>query len=87
MTRDTENRLMHGITVALLAEDREQSAILNNRLESTHLARVVFGHAGFPLGPSDPVLRQLQEHRVEVVLVDIDPRDSHKALRADPCDL
>jgi len=82
MTKETENRIMQGITVALLAEDREQSAILNNRLESTHLARVVFGHAGYPLGPSDPVLRQLQEHRVEVVLVDIDPHDSAKALRA-----
>ena len=73
---------MQGITVALLADDREQSVILNNRLESTHLARVVFGPSGFPLGPSDPVLRQLQEQRVEVVLVDIDPHDPHKAIRA-----
>ena len=82
MTRETENRLMQGITVAVLSEDREQAVILNTRLEATHLARVVFSHTSFPLGPSDPVLRQLQDQRAEIVLVDIDPQNPQRAVRA-----
>src|SRR5215470_9934105 len=82
MTRETENRLMQGITVAVLSEDREQAVVLNTRLEATHLARVVFSHTSFPLGPSDPILRQIQDHRAEVVLVDIDPQSPQRAVRA-----
>jgi len=82
MTIDSENRLMHGIAVALLAEDREQSAILNTRVESTHLTRTVLNHVGFPLGPSDAVLRQILDQRAEVVIVDIDPQNPQRAVRA-----
>lgn len=84
MTIGTENRLMPGpgIAVALLTEDRQQSAILENRLESTHLARVVLGPAGFPAGPSDSVLRQVQDQHAEIVLVDIDPQNPQHALHA-----
>jgi|SRR5271165_1125966 len=82
MTKGTESRLMHGIAVALLTEDREQSVILNNRLEGTHLARTVFSQVGFPVGPNDSVLRQLQDQRAEVVLVDIDPHNPQRAIRA-----
>jgi len=81
MTLNTENRLMQGIAVAVLTEDREQSVILNTRVESTHLARVVLSHVGFPHGPSDSVLRQLQEQRAEVVLVEIDPKNPQRAVR------
>ncbi len=82
MTLKTENRLMPGIAVAILTEDREQSVILNTRLESTHLARTVLSHVGFPPGPGDSLLRQLQDQRAEVVLVDIDPRNPQRAVRA-----
>ena len=82
MTRETEIRLMQGITVAVLSEDREQAVILNTRLEATDLARVVFSHNGFPVGPTDPILRQIQDHRAEVVLVDIDPQNPQRAVRA-----
>lgn len=82
MTLSTENRFMQGIIVAILAEEREQSVILNTRTESTHLARVVLNHVGFPHGPSDSVIRQLEEQRAEIVLVDIDPRQQQKAIRA-----
>src|SRR3954464_13833331 len=34
MTVNSENRLMHGIAVAILAEDREQSIVLNTRVET-----------------------------------------------------
>ena len=82
MTLNTENRLMQGIAIAILTEDREQSVILNTRVESTHVARTVLNHVGFPHGPSDAVLRQLQEQRAEIVLVDIDPRHVQRAVRA-----
>jgi pilus assembly protein CpaE len=71
---------MPGIAVALLTEDREQSVVLNSRVESTNLARTVLSH-GFPLGPSDAILRQLQDQRAEVVLVSIDPQNPQRAIR------
>jgi pilus assembly protein CpaE len=82
MTMNTENRLMQGIAVAILTEDREQSVILNTRAESTHLARIVMSQVGFPHGPSDSILRQLQDQRAEVILVDIDPRNAQRAVHA-----
>ncbi|HYK51163.1 MAG TPA: AAA family ATPase [Terriglobales bacterium] len=72
---------MHGIAVALLSEDREQSAILQNRLESTHIARVVFSNVGFPLSATDPVVRQMQAQRAEVVLGDVNSEDPQRAIR------
>ena len=47
--------------------------MLQNRLESTQTGQIVFSHFGFPMGPSDPMLRQIQDVHAEVVLVDIDP--------------
>jgi Flp pilus assembly CpaE family ATPase len=77
-----EKPVMPGIAVALLTEDREQSVVLNSRVEGTHLARVVFNHGSFPAGPSDAVLRQLQDLRAEVVLVDIGALNSQRAIRS-----
>ena len=81
MTMNTENRVMPGIAVALLTEDREQSVVLNSRVESTNLARTVLSHVGFPVGPGDTVLRQLLDQRAEVVLVNIDPQNPQRAIR------
>jgi pilus assembly protein CpaE len=81
MAMNTENRNMPGIAVAILTEDREQSVILNSRVESTNLARMVLNHVGFPPGPSDAVLRQLQDQRAEVVLVTIDSQNQARAIR------
>ena len=72
---------MPGIAVALLTEDREQSIVLNSRVESTNLARTVLSHVGLPAGPTDAVLRQLQDQRAEVVLVNIDPQNPQRAIR------
>ena len=50
ITKDfNENQAMHGIAVAVLAEDREQLSALQNRLESTHVARLVFSNIGYEL--------------------------------------
>ena len=72
---------MPGIAVAILTEGREQLIVLNSRVESTNLARTVISNVGFPVGASDAVLRQLQDQRAEVVLVDIDPQNQQRAIR------
>ncbi len=77
----SENRAMHGIAVALLTEDREQLPQLQNRLEATRLGRVVFSNVGFPASPTDQILRQIQDLRVEVVIVDISPESSERAVK------
>jgi len=73
---------MHGIAVALLTEDREQLAALQIRLEATRLGRAVFSNVGFPVGPTDAILRQLQDSRAEVVVVHIPQHDAQRAIRA-----
>ena len=72
---------MHGIAVALLTEDRERLAELQRRLESTRLAQVVFSNVGFPVGPTDSILRQIQDLRAEVVVVDISAENPEPAIR------
>ncbi|HET7440345.1 MAG TPA: AAA family ATPase, partial [Terriglobales bacterium] len=71
---------MHGIAVALLSEDRERLTVLQTRLEGTNLGRANYTHQGFPSGPTDPVLRQLQDARCEVVVIDIDPQNVQRAI-------
>ncbi|MGA8271072.1 MAG: cellulose synthase operon protein YhjQ/BcsQ [Candidatus Sulfotelmatobacter sp.] len=78
----SENRTMHGIAVALLTEDREHLIELQRRVESTRLARTVFSHAGFPTSPTDSILRQIQDLRAEVVVVDISAENPQAAIRA-----
>ncbi|MBZ5720811.1 MAG: AAA family ATPase [Acidobacteriia bacterium] len=73
---------MHGIAVTLLTEDRERLTTLQHRVEGTQLARIVFTHVGFPSGPTDPVLRQIQDVGSEVVLIDIDPLNPQRAIHA-----
>jgi pilus assembly protein CpaE len=77
-----EHRAMHGIAVALLTEDREQLSALQTRLEATRMGRAVFTHVGFPTGPTDSIIRELQDSRAEVVIVDISPRDAQRAIRS-----
>src|SRR5215470_17393087 len=77
-----EQIAMHGIAVALLSEDREQLSALQSRLEGTRLGRAVFAHLGFPSGPTDSILRQIQESRAEVVVVDVSSRDALRAVHA-----
>src|ERR1700751_3651686 len=77
-----EQRAMHGIAVALLTEDREQLSALQTRLEATRLGRAVFTHVGLPTSPTDAILRQIQDSRAEVVIVDNSARDAQRAIRA-----
>jgi len=78
----SENRAMHGIAVALLSQDRDHISALQRRVEATQLGRAVFSHVGFPVGPTDEILRQLQESRAEVVIVDVPSFDPQRAIGA-----
>ena len=73
---------MQGIAVAVLSEDRERLGMLQHRLESTSLGRPVFSHGSFPTGPTDPILRQIQDLRADVVLLDMDPARLARATAA-----
>ncbi len=73
---------MHGIAVALLTEDRDHLSQLQSRVEATRLGRVVFSGVGFPVGPTDPILRQIQDFRAEVVIVDIPAENPQRAIKA-----
>ncbi len=73
---------MHGIAVALLTEDREHLSALQTRLEATRLGRPVFSQFGYPTTATDVILRQLQESRAEVVIVDVPAHDPQRAIRA-----
>ncbi len=73
---------MQGIAVTLLTEDKERLGALQQRLESTEIGRSVFANVGFPASPTDPILRQVQDVHAEVVLVDIDPQNVERAIRA-----
>lgn len=72
---------MPGTAVALLTEDRERLSELQNRLEATRLGRVVFTNVGFPAGPTDEILRQIQDRRAEVVIVDISSESPQRAIK------
>jgi pilus assembly protein CpaE len=78
----SENRAMHGIAVALLTEDGEHLSELQNRVEATRLARVVFSNVGFPAGPTDSILRRIQDLRAEVVVIDISVTNPQPAIKA-----
>jgi len=72
---------MHGIAVALLSEDGEHLSALQKRLGATQLGRAVFSQVGFPAGPTDGILRQLQDSRAEVVIVDVPSQNAERAIR------
>src|SRR5438128_938525 len=71
---------MQGIAVTLLTEDKERLSVLQHCLDGTQMGRNVFSHVGFPASATDPVLRQMQDVRTEVVLVDIDPQNGPRAI-------
>jgi hypothetical protein len=73
---------MHGIAVAVLTENRESQAVLQSRVAGTQVARLVFSNLQFPLAATDPIIRQIQDQHVEVVIVDITPENAQRAIRA-----
>ena len=73
---------MHAIGVSILSESPERLAILQQRIESTQMGRVVFTHSTFPVNASDPAIRRMQDLRTEIVLVDIGSHQTGRAMQA-----
>jgi len=81
MPRNSDEKpIMHGVAAAILSEDRERLAVLQSGLENTNLGRNIYSCVGFPAAATDPILRQIQDLRAEVVLVDIDPGNPQRAI-------
>src|SRR5258706_3105814 len=73
---------MHAIAVGILSESPERLAVLQQRIESSQLGRVVFTHSNFPTSAADPAIRRMQDLRAEIVLVDISFHETGRALQA-----
>jgi pilus assembly protein CpaE len=73
---------MAGIALSFLSEEKDRLVVLQNRLDSAEASRIVFSHSAFPSSATDPILRQIQDVRSEVVLIDIDPSHPQRAIAA-----
>ena len=73
---------MHAIGVSILSESPERLGVLQQRIESTQLGRVVFTHSTFPTNAADPAIRRMQDLRTEIVLVDINSHETGRAMQA-----
>ncbi len=73
---------MNAIGVSILSESPERLAVLQQRIESTQLGRVVFTHSAFPTNAADPAVRRMQDLRTEIVLVDIHSHEIGRAMHA-----
>src|SRR5947209_5764542 len=73
---------MYSIAVGIFSENPERLLVLQQRIESTQLARVVLAHSGFPAGPADPAIRRVQDLHADIVVVDVDPQGPRLAMQA-----
>jgi pilus assembly protein CpaE len=70
-----------GITVLILTVDEEQRSLLQFAVEGTGLARTL-NVVAYPANPCDLLLRQIQDAKADVLLVDIPRENPTLALRA-----
>ena len=73
---------MPEISVAIVAADPEQRAVLQVLVDSTSVAKAGFSATSYPVVAADPVIRRIQSTSPDVVLVDIPPENSSLALRS-----
>ncbi len=73
---------MHSIAVSIFSENPERLAVLQQRVESTQMGRVVFTHSNFPADGADSAIRRVQDLRTEVILVDISAHETGRAMHA-----
>jgi pilus assembly protein CpaE len=72
---------MYSIAVGIFSENPERLALLQQRVESTQMARVILANLGFPSGPSDPAIRRIQDFHSDIVVVDVDPQGPRLAMQ------
>ena len=73
---------MPELSVAVVAADSEQRAVLQVLVDGTSVAKSVHSSATLPVAATDPVLRRIHSHLPEVVLVDVPSDNSAGALHA-----
>ena len=73
---------MPEISVAIVAADAEQRAVLQVLVDSTSVAKAGFSATSYPVATSDPVVRRIQSTNPDVVLVDIPSDNQALALRS-----
>lgn len=73
---------MPELSVAIVAADSEQRAVLQVLVDGTSVAKAVHSSATLPVAATDPVLRRIHSHRPEVVLVDVPGDNPSGALHA-----
>ena len=73
---------MPAVAVAILTENPSQLPVLQGRVDSSALARTVYSSTTFPSGSADQIVRQIQDQRIEVVLVDVDAAAPERAAAA-----
>jgi pilus assembly protein CpaE len=73
---------MPEISVAIVAADAEQRAVLQVLVDSTSVAKAGFSATSYPASTSDPNFRRIQNTNPEVILVDIPGDSPAMALRA-----
>jgi len=73
---------MPEISVVIVTGDNEQRAVLQVLVDGTSVARAVHTRASFPVAANDPLIRQIQTAKADVILVDIPADNAILALRA-----
>lgn len=73
---------MAEVTVAIVASEADQRAILQMQVDSTAMGRTVHTFSSFPAGASDLSVRRMQEANVDVIIVDIPRQEAAAATRA-----
>lgn len=72
---------MSELSVAIIASDDEQQAVLHALVDATNVARTVLTTSSYPLTATDPVTRKIHLAQPEVIVVDIPIGNPASALR------
>jgi len=73
---------MAEVTVAIVAPEPDQRAILQMQVDSTAMAKTAHAFSSFPAGAADLSVRRMQEANVDVIVVDIPRSEATAAIRA-----
>lgn len=73
---------MPELSVAIIATDSEQRAVLQVMVDGTSVARVAHSFASFPVSASDAVVRRILAGGIDIVLVDVPSDNALTALRS-----
>lgn len=73
---------MPELSVVVFSPDEDQSALFQVLVDSTAIAQMTHAFSSFPQSERDPLLRQVQDRKPEIILVDLAPQELAAALHA-----